>query len=196
METWRLDLHGAVDTMTLDQLRVMSTLLKSVKDPGAQYMAGTLSGIMHAKFGTCLMCDKDHTELPEDLLVERSEDQSDSGTVEVADDSEAVSMSDAEVNVRIFNYPFRRPTNEEVEAIVKLNANPLPPDDMTPSIRAKALRLMDVYNLDDAWDEDTKAFLGYACKSCGRIYASIQDRLLRPPGIDGCLSCQNRAGQG
>lgn len=34
------------------------------------------------------------------------------------------------------------------------------------------------------------------CRGCGLLYISLEDRMLKPPGIDGCSGCQQRSAQG
>lgn len=60
---------------------------------------------------------------------------------------------------------------------------------------------MEKYHLDDAWDADTKAFLGFQCTGiagmsgpCGVIYVSIEDRKLRE--AEHCSGCFVRMAQG
>lgn len=36
----------------------------------------------------------------------------------------------------------------------------------------------------------------YNCDNCGLQYVSLADRMLRPPGIDGCGGCQNKSAHG
>lgn len=52
---------------------------------------------------------------------------------------------------------------------------------------------MDEYNIDDAWDEETGKFLGFVCLGCGLKYQSIEDRMLKPPGVEGCSGCIQKA---
>lgn len=52
---------------------------------------------------------------------------------------------------------------------------------------------MQEYNLDDVRDEGTLRLLGFICKGCGARYVSIADRMLRPPGVEGCGGCIERA---
>lgn len=62
-------------------------------------------------------------------------------------------------------------------------------------------KVMKEYHLDDQWDEDTMAFMGFACTGiegargpCGLVYQSIEDRMLREP--ESCSGCHKRMGQG
>lgn len=64
--------------------------------------------------------------------------------------------------------------SEETEALVA-EESPL------PVIQEQAK--MDEYGLD--YDEDGKLF----CKNCGTKYVSIEDRMLKPPGTEGCSGC-------
>jgi predicted esterase YcpF (UPF0227 family) len=52
---------------------------------------------------------------------------------------------------------------------------------------------MELYNLDDAYDEETREFVGFVCKGCGLRYPSIEDRMRKPPGVEGCGGCIHKA---
>lgn len=64
--------------------------------------------------------------------------------------------------------------------------------------------LMDLYGLDDVWDIEREVFLYFQCTQtpgcpsagCGMQYFSIEDRMLRPPGLDGCSGCQVKSAHG
>lgn len=65
--------------------------------------------------------------------------------------------------------------------------------DFTSSERA----LMTKYHLDDAYDEDTKKFIGFMCTgiegmrgACGIIYPSLDDRMIKEP--EDCHGCHVR----
>jgi hypothetical protein len=46
---------------------------------------------------------------------------------------------------------------------------------------------MKIYGLE------ADAFGGLTCTNCGKSYPSLKDRMLRPPGLDGCPGCVERA---
>jgi hypothetical protein len=77
------------------------------------------------------------------------------------------------------------------EPIIYSDDNPL---GLTDDDRANMAK----YNIDDAWDEETKVFLGFACLGvggfngrCGMTYPSIEDRMLKEP--DECSGCRARS---
>lgn len=37
---------------------------------------------------------------------------------------------------------------------------------------------------------------GFNCTGCGMYYLSLEDRMLKPPGIEGCSGCQWKSGHG
>lgn len=55
------------------------------------------------------------------------------------------------------------------------------------------LERMEEYNLDDVRDEDTLKLLGFICKGCGLRYQSIEDRMRREAGAEGCNGCIQKA---
>lgn len=72
-------------------------------------------------------------------------------------------------------------------------SEPLGPD--TDAGRAA----MEAYDLDDLREgtpEDPGPILGYVCRNCQMRYVSIEDRMLRPPGPDGCHGCQYKSAHG
>jgi hypothetical protein len=55
-------------------------------------------------------------------------------------------------------------------------------------------KAMEDYNLDDLrTEEDRETVIGFVCKGCGQRYVSIEDRMLRAPGPEGCGGCQQKA---
>ena len=68
-------------------------------------------------------------------------------------------------------------------------------EDILPSsdLSVQDLANMSSYGLDDLRDEDTNELLGFVCINCGLRYVSIADRMLRPPGIEGCSGCMQKA---
>jgi len=56
--------------------------------------------------------------------------------------------------------------------------------------------MMKKYSLDDlrtGTEEEPGPVIGFVCTNCGSNYASIEDRMLRPPGPEGCGGCQQKA---
>lgn len=54
-------------------------------------------------------------------------------------------------------------------------------------------KLMDEYNVTPVQDElEGRVY----CKGCGQHYISLEDRMLRKPGIDGCSGCQQKSAWG
>jgi hypothetical protein len=54
-------------------------------------------------------------------------------------------------------------------------------------------KLLDLYNLTLTGDDTGRTF--YRC-ICGVDYQSLPDRMLRPPGVEGCSGCQQRSAWG
>lgn len=50
-------------------------------------------------------------------------------------------------------------------------------------------QLMEQYGLDDLRDESTGELLGFICLNCNQRYATIQDRMVNPPGVEHCSGC-------
>jgi hypothetical protein len=50
-----------------------------------------------------------------------------------------------------------------------------------------------LYGLDDLRNEETGELVGFICTNCQQRYPTIQDRMLQPPGVEGCSGCQQKA---
>ena len=61
--------------------------------------------------------------------------------------------------------------------------------DMT---RGRFDELLSEYGLEEYENSNGKVN-GLYCKNCGMIYQSLEDRMLRPPGVKGCAGCQAKA---
>lgn len=65
-------------------------------------------------------------------------------------------------------------------------------DDMLSPETEEGRAAMEAYNLDDVRlgdEENPGPIIGYQCKNCGVNYVSIEDRMLRAPGPEGCSGC-------
>ena len=51
-------------------------------------------------------------------------------------------------------------------------------------------KLLEEYNLSPGIIDGVQ---GFVCKGCGLYYVSLEDRMLRAPGVEGCHGCQNKA---
>lgn len=60
---------------------------------------------------------------------------------------------------------------------------------LSPAERA----LMKEYNIDDLREEETMRLVGFVCLECGMRYSTIQDRMMKPPGVEGCSGCIQKA---
>lgn len=62
-----------------------------------------------------------------------------------------------------------------------------------PELTPEQFKNMQEYGLDDVRDADTLKLIGFKCINCSQPYQSIEDRMLRPPGIEGCGGCIQKA---
>lgn len=53
--------------------------------------------------------------------------------------------------------------------------------------------IMEIYGLDDLREQDTFKLVAFVCLGCGQQYPSISDRMMQPPGVEGCSGCQQKA---
>lgn len=76
-------------------------------------------------------------------------------------------------------------------------------EQITPASFSPAQRgTMEQYHVDDAYDADTRAFIGFRCTGivggpvdgCGMIYTSLEDRMVHEP--EHCSGCFAKAAHG
>lgn len=184
----------------------------------AQFYLGLVHAVGTLKYDTCPMCAEDHAaeihnRFDEGLKKLTGEGEpayqsgtfvvppgSDEGRLETTVDQMAgeqklplVFMKDefkqAEEEVRALNYDFRMPTTAQMAAIMTL-ANEAPPRPLPQHMEEMALQ----YGVEDAWEqpadgEEVVKFVGWQCNNCGMMYPSLQDRMLKEPGLAGCTGC-------
>jgi len=68
-----------------------------------------------------------------------------------------------------------------------------------PVNQAEHDETLELYNIELNPDYPEKASEGaaeYRCKGCGVAVVSVEDRMLRKPGVDGCSGCQQKSAWG
>jgi hypothetical protein len=175
VEDFRRGLSRLFDELDQDNLTTLAQLfhmLSGVPNEHMPQMVSYYEGMLTAKlqdrFNLCPNCGGNHDEVPDDMLHggdDTSEDEVSSG--------EPVGEE---------NLP-RQPHPDSVAPPVEV-VHELHPDDLAK---------MEEYNLEDVRDEDTLKLLYFRCKGCGLNYQSIEDRMLKEPGVKGCDGCQQKA---
>ena len=150
------------------------------------FLSGIISATMHFRFGYCMFCGVDHEaemmkKLAESVAVEKPGTSTPPSKTEQTEPD--LELNAAIARVMSLQYDFEHPTDDELIAIGSLHG--MPPD----RTNARVTALMDEYELDDAYDAESKSFLGFVCKNCGALYSSLQDRLLKPAGRENCPGC-------
>lgn len=69
-------------------------------------------------------------------------------------------------------------------------ADAIPPDEFDDLMAEYDLEV--VTNYSDGEPHPT----GLRCKTCHQMYSSLADRMIRPPGMDGCGGCQVKSAHG
>lgn len=174
-QTVRHDMFAFLESLDEDQSKQFSLLVRTFANDEdgsyAKYIDGYFSALRERKFGVCPGCGVNHDEVPEDMRPnEPSADYvqgvSDDIKVEAEEIKNDLQIEAARVGTHYVLTEFDQQHMEE-------------------------------YNLDDLRDEDDRAtLLGFVCLGCGMRYISIADRMLRPPGIEGCNGCQLKSGHG
>lgn len=95
------------------------------------------------------------------------------------------------------------PTADEAAKLVGLDVDTTTPDvvgsDTEPGPLADAARdaAMREYGLEQVNPADQPDHpTGLRCINCHQVYVSLEDRMLREPGMDGCGGCQTKSAHG
>jgi hypothetical protein len=142
------------DSLNIDQLRKLAGILRQVNsDPDAAiYYQGLAAGFIDLKHGICLVCNTDHSKVPEEFTEQHKTEQ----TV----------PTDVGINVCCAT-PVDAPHEYKCPIMVEYNVEP---------------------------DDDGSQRV--MCKGCSKWYVSLDDRILRKPGIEGCDGCQQKSAWG
>lgn len=190
------------------ELNVLGNIFAScAADPRrAMLYFGVLNGISLVKFDTCPMCGEDHTEEMHKKMDEGLKELTGDGRnyepktfIVPAGSNEGQLVEQGELPIAVetavqkrvymLDYNFREPTEEELDEIRKLAW--VPPERPLP-VHMEEMALQ--YGVEDAWSESEDRpgqlhFEGWQCNNCGKKYPSLQDRMMKPPGIEGCDGC-------
>jgi hypothetical protein len=172
----RHKMYSFFDDLSQEQVLTLNNLVRAFANETqeaefAKFIDGYLSGLAKGKFNICGGCGKNHDQQLEEMRNAADE----------AGIFKEQPMGDADK----FSIPEDGPVTGDEQ--------PVAPYVLTEDDLAH----MEEYNLDDLRDEDPPHhLLGFMCKGCEMRYVSIADRMLRPPGIDGCSGCQLRSGHG
>lgn len=142
---------------------------------------GIASTTLKYRFGVCPGCNKNHEEEAMKIFVAEGGGPKDSDPEWKFPEPKADAVSTS--------LPMKGASVPSFFEDDEKNSEPDERDALSPEDIAN----MVVYNLDDLRDEDTHELLGFICKGCGRRYVSIEDRMLREPGVKGCGGCQDKA---
>lgn len=80
-----------------------------------------------------------------------------------------------------------RARKEEIKA--KLQTDKWTPTGSINPLTTQQTIEMHRYGLDDLRAEEDYELLGFVCKGCGMKYQSVEDRMLKLPGKEGCDGC-------
>lgn len=87
-----------------------------------------------------------------------------------------------------------------VSSIEEMNiaaaAAPSSPSSEVPDVVASTMREYGVKAISDVVEGAAQTDPRVVCLGCGVVYPTLDDRMLRSPGIDGCSGCQQKSGHG
>lgn len=155
---------GGSDTQTL-----LVWLTNLLENPGTAQMQiamaiGDLSRQLQQKLDICPACGKNHDE-------------------EIAKALEQPLEADPDPENLTPEQRFAQELN-----VMPLAADPVTGDDGAPKKSRK--ELMEEYGMEMI---DRQGIPTLVCKNCGHESPNLKDRMMKPPGIDGCQGCQLKA---
>jgi hypothetical protein len=190
VEATRHDISRFFEELSDEQLITVRRLFGLIGGSGkkadsvANYYEGICSGLLSGR-GLCMGCGKDHTKalLEHDAPPTEQSDQS-------AQEEDRIMLTTDELQDTL------------VEPI-SVNGVPWEFDEkgMIVLDDEQKAQMME-FGLDDAYitENGETRFIGFACTRCTnsdgsprRIFISIVDRMLRPPGPEGCTACTEKA---
>lgn len=187
-----LNLFNELEQDHLFILRVILSSLASAPGKQSSLMASYYEGIASAKldsrFDVCPGCGENHDERMMDELKFAQGDGVKKIEVET---THGVDGPIEGLDLQRTALQFGTTMHEQLELFPEKAATP-DPRTVPETLSGDDQELMEQYNLDDLRDEDTHKLLGFVCLGCGKNYQSIQDRMLRQPGIEGCDGCINK----
>lgn len=172
-----------------EQLEVLEIMLQACNQKrNISHFIGRITVIQEYKFNEC-PCGEDHSKLPEDMgehaeqIPEMRDPEEEAEERHYAGEEEA-GAGDAddfmETLVRVVGVG-----NEVGEAATEADIMAKYGIEEDPRYPAKNWGV-----------EDGPAPQPFRCINCGQGYASIADRCLRPPKLDGCSGCQLKSAHG
>lgn len=171
-EATRHDLIRFFNELTSDQLVTMRTILHHCSsDESGRYpshLEGFISGILQFKFEVCVGCGKKHDD-PSALLPNYVGKDDPLLKSQPQDEGETQVVDDGTEQLSLFS-------DSELMADTMLEYD---------------LRLP-----NDGEVESLPSERPVICNGCGALYQSLEDRMLRAPGVDGCYGCQHKAAHG
>jgi hypothetical protein len=185
-----LNLFNELERDHLFTLRIILSSLASAPGKQSSLMASYYEGIASAKldsrFDVCPGCGENHDERMMDELKFAQGDGVKKTEVETVEGvGEPFDGTTEGLNLQMTALQYGTTVHEQLELFPDARSVP-------ETLSDGDQELMDEYNLDDLREEGTHKLLGFVCLGCGKNYQSIQDRMLRQPGIEGCDGCINK----
>lgn len=179
--------------MDADQLEAMELIFQGLSHSDnanmlAGYLAGRIATIRDFKFKVCAACGRDH-DAEAEAVVE--------GTCPSCGSTDpglhpATQADGGEVT--LCSHAFHTPLPPHVAARRGIPAKrDWTPVGSTAKLAMWETEYMKEYSLDDLREEGSFALLGFVCLGCTQRYSTIQDRMIREPGVEGCGGCKQKA---
>lgn len=179
MDVIRHEFIRFLDEMDDDGLRLMETMLDgmAISDHAsrmAAFFSGKIGQMRHDKFKICAACNKNHDKDLQALTGDGPASPSPTPRPDLP--------------------PFVAARRKLDEAAEDSNVQPLyTPIGSTEPMTEGELNTMAMFKLDDIRLEGTNELMAFVCLGCGIHYPTIEERISKPRGVEGCAGCQQKA---
>lgn len=177
-----LDFHHLIeegwDSLSAEQLKVVAQWMNYLAESNEAnmrtklaFMAGSLFRKAAEKSGLCFTCNKNHDDELAKLSGQGPPDQ------------------DQQVHV---STQFQKPDGTPIQGTVAVSG---PPNAEAEASFVESQRIIAEHeaNLKTYRLEQDFVKGGFKCTGCGQSYPSLEDRMLKEPGIEGCSGCIHKA---
>jgi len=165
-----LEFYDFIERLDYADMNTLAWMMHRVQhDPGfAEHVIGTMAGRTRWRDGKCGCGDEIHPvsdHLDPAWVLGAQEKKSDSAIPETTNDDEDFAQMVAKFSVQKF---FEAGSEDEL---------------------ARFAGLMDKWGVNYVGEDTTSVSNKVSCNNCGRVYESLADRMVKPPGIENCDGC-------
>lgn len=188
-EAHRHDMHEWIESLDEHGLKMLRSLLYDYSDhTSAAYLIGFAGLVMQKKFNICAACGKNHDDITVEDVIGKSHEGNSAhvGQAEPDYGPDGTPLPPASGTIKD-PMPQRGDTVTHGKAFEEMSG-----PELLATVPKKVQDQMDEYRLDFIEFQWPKVL----CKGCGMEYVSLEDRMLKAPGIEGCTGCSHKGAWG